>query len=201
MGRHGRAQRQVPPAEARGARGAPARSITSAGGLRGLHTCLRGSDRPAVAPRVLPRGRRPRHPAPAGGRRVRGRPLRAARADRLQPALRVPPRGLHPHRAEVPEAAARGARRRTRTRTSSDGRSATCCWPACSSAGPMPPRPTSSSPWPNRRRARSPARSGSTTTSSGTPRTSWPGSPPRTWRRPTCAARPSGRCPGSTSRT
>ena len=67
-----------------------------------------------------------------------------------------------------------GREGRTRTRTSSGGRSATCCWPACSSAGPTPPRPTSSSPWPSRRRARSPARSGSTTTSSCTPRTSWP---------------------------
>ena len=87
------------------------------GGLRGLHAGLRGSDRPLVAPGVLPRGRRPRHPAAARRRRLRQRPVRAARSDRLQPALRVPAGGGHPDRAEVPEAAARAARPSTTTRS------------------------------------------------------------------------------------
>ena len=104
--------------------------------------------------------------------------IRAARPDRLQPALRVPARGGHPDRAEVPEAAARAASRSRTTRTWSAGRSATSSWPACSSAGPTPPPPTSSWPWPSRRRARCPARSASTTTSWSTPRTCWPGITP-----------------------
>ena len=153
MARHGRAGgRSAPPPGLR-LLGCAARwggSVSSGRDLRGLHAHLRGPHRPPAAPGLLPRGRRPGHPPAAHRRRVRARPDRAAGPDRLQPAVGVLAGGGHSRRAQVAEAAARGARP-PRTKTSwSGGRSATSCWPDCSSAGPTPPRPTSSWPWPSR---------------------------------------------------
>ena len=145
-------------------------------GLRRHHAGLRGSGRPAAAPGRHPRGRRAGHPPGPGRRRLRRRLSEHARRPDHRGALGVPPGGGHPGRAQVPAPAARAPTRSTTTRSWWAGRSGTSCWPACSSAGPTPPRPTPSSPWPSRPPARCPGRWASTTTSWSTPPTCWPGS-------------------------
>ena len=210
MGRHGRAHQGSGPVPAGqraaaprsgGVRARPAGSVTSTGGLHGVDPRLRGTDRPLAAPGVVPRGGRPGHSAAPGRRRLHRGPGRAARRGRLQPALGVPPRRVHPHRDQVPEAAARSGRDRRRRGLRRVGGARPASGPVCSSAAPTPPRRTSSSPWPNGRPTPSRARWGSTTTSSCTPPTCWPGSRHTIWPRPTCVDRRSGRHPASTCRT
>ena len=124
------------PAQPRGPRTAPRGRYSLDGAVRGPHGGLRGSLRPAAAPRAAQPGRRVRGVAVGDRRRVRRRAGPDAGIARPRGRDGVRPRRRHADRAEDARPAPRAAGRRRSTRSLRSGSSATCCSPDCWPARP-----------------------------------------------------------------
>ena len=180
---------------------APLQTVASGRGRHRLHPRLRGSCRPAAAA-----GQQP------PGRHLYDIPL-AAVVDAfvaevagwepvdLQTALGVPDGGGRSWSSSSPGACCPGPTRSRPTRSWSAGRSATCCWPGCSSARPTPPPPTSSPSWSSRRPGPCPGSRARPRLRGPRPRPPGGGHPRRAGRRLPPGDRRAARCPWSTSPT